>query len=590
MICLVMVAVSCGAQIRQQILIHIPSRYVNTAPKTFTRRAMEWSMLNPPLACRTHRHIMVGRMHGNGSLSIGTVTNGYIVNPVMLPLTGRDYRVMDRQAKRATNFGVSEMVDLVKRTAKSVAETFPGSVMQVANMAACGGGEIPWSVSHHSGRDVDIAFYLLNLQGKQAQLSDMVAIGPDGTGMDDTGRVLTFDPARNWAMIKAIITDPHVSVQWIFIAHYLKRRLLQFAMQHGEPRSLIIKASQVMWQPHGSSAHSDHIHVRIYCPVDDLMEGCHDIGTNRPWYVDHSDLVARRVAELSAILRQRAGLAAKAQALDTLGAIGTPEAHQAIVRMLGSRAISLRRAAAHALFRWGTLQADLDAMFNTLEGRVDGITALYLMYALKRYKGPGRCEAMCRLMGIHKGWTVPAALGLWRFRAPAFAAKVLALRGEVPAIPSLIRCLKDNNAMDRNACVQALHRITNRTLIFNAMSVQPAVLWHTWSDWYAGHRDATRKDLLVSGFAISGVLPYASVNSMTFSRLDLVALYREALTNPHPYNAYFLLARLTHTGLWLPRNSMHSRLFFLNQRLMKRAVEWGLALPHTHEKTGQEDR
>lgn len=541
---------------------------------------MEWTMMNPPMPCIRHVHINIDNHRVSGSISVGTVINGFIVNPVELPLSGKAYRVMEQQAGRATNFGIRELVEMVKKTAQEVAKKYPGSIMNMANMAACGGGEIPWSVSHRSGRDVDIGFYMKNMQGRQVELSKMVVVEPDGTGETGDGRRIVFDTAKNWAMIRAIISDPGVSVQWIFIAGYLKRRLLDFAREHKEPRKLIVKASQVMWQPYGSSAHANHIHVRIYCPLDDILNGCRDIGSNRPWFVDHTDLIEKRVTKLAGILRVRkVGLAIKKQVLVTLGAMGTDSAKKAIAGMLGGQNISIRRTAARVLFRWGISQEVADALPGILNRERDGLTALYLLYALKRYRGRERCTLMCRVLGIHREWVVPAGLGTWRFRATGFAARVLALRGEVKAIPSLIRYLGTHNARDRQAILSALRRITARKLVFNAMDVEPKALHGVWADWYAMHKEENRMSLLVSGFAINGALSYESANGMSFNAKDLMGLYHRILTEQDPYNAAFLLSRLTRTGMWVPRSSMHSKFYYFNQRIMHRAADLGMSIP-----------
>lgn len=544
---------------------------------TSPRHAMEWTMMNPPMSCSIHK-FRLNEKYITDSISVGTVTNGYIVNPVKLPLSGKDYRIMDQQAQRGTNFGTREMVNLVKSTAQKVAAKYPGSIMHVANMAACGGGEIPWSVSHRSGRDVDIAFYMQGSDGSQIEPSEMINIGPDMTGKTRDGRQVIFDTARNWTMIRAIILDPDVSVQWIFIANHLKRRLLTFARKHKESKEIIYKASQVMWQPYRSSAHDDHIHVRIYCPVDDLSWGCRDIGSNRPWYVDHTDLIEKRVIKLARILRKPGDLANKKQVIEILGAIGTNSAQKIIAKILGSRNVSIRRAVAKAFFRWGVSSKDVaEGLPDVLNKETDGLTALYLLYAMKRYRGSGRCALICRILGIHREWVVPAGTGQWRFSAMDFAARVLALRGEVKAIALLIQGLDTANVMDRRVILAALRRITNRTLVFNAMDVDPHILQQAWSDWYDLHPKESRLSLLVSGFTINGVLSYESANKMSFDAKDYIRLYNYALNDAHPYNAMFLLSRLTKTWLWLPRNSMHSKFYYFKQRFMQKTEDLGIA-------------
>ena len=542
------------------------------------RRTMEWQMCNPPMPCAKHQHITIGKHHGHGSASVGTVTNGYIVNPATLPIKGPFWQVMDKQAARRTNFGTDEMVALVKRTARAVALKYPGSIMQVGNMAACGGGPIPWSVSHRSGRDVDIAFYFLDQNGKQVRLTDMIHVQPDGTATTEDGRTVVFDDARNWWMIRSIITDKHVSVQWIFIARFLKRRLLNFAKEHGEKREIISKAAQAMWQPYRSSAHADHIHLRIYCPVDDLVEGCRDIGTNRPWYVEHPDVINRRVKELIGLLHGRANIRVKKQAVEILGAIRDPKGDSAIAGLLRSSNISLRRAAAFAVFRWGMPRETAETAIQVLARDIDGKTALYLLYALKRYHGVGRCAFMCRLLDSNREWTVKAGLGTWRFRAATFAARVLGLRGETLALPALIEHMDQGNLRDRNACLWAVRRITNRTLVFNAPHINPSILRDTWQSWYRWHHETSRLGFLVSGFAIDGLISHESANSLDLTPMEYIKLYKEAIAGDNQYNAIFLLSRLLGISRYVPRNTMHSSLFFFSKRLWQKLKNLGIQI------------
>ena len=58
-----------------------------------------------PLSPRRRTHPLVGRLHGEGSLSIGTATRGFLVAGRELPTAGTFHRVMKEQAGRATNFG-----------------------------------------------------------------------------------------------------------------------------------------------------------------------------------------------------------------------------------------------------------------------------------------------------------------------------------------------------------------------------------------------------------------------------------------------------------------------------------------------------
>jgi penicillin-insensitive murein endopeptidase len=85
-----------------------------------------------------------------------------------------------------------------------------------------------------------------------------------------------FDRARNWALIRALLQEPTVDIQKIYIYEPLKHLLLAHARAAGEPNALIARADAVMTQPLDSSKHNDHIHVRIACPAGDRLLGCRD--------------------------------------------------------------------------------------------------------------------------------------------------------------------------------------------------------------------------------------------------------------------------------------------------------------------------
>src|SRR5262249_54768621 len=77
-----------------------------------------------------------------------------------------------------------------------------------------------------------------------------------------TGR-LYFDTARNWLLVRALIEDRNSAVQRIFIAAPLKSLVIEWARSRGEPDWLIAKADAILGQPSDSTAHDDHMHVRV---------------------------------------------------------------------------------------------------------------------------------------------------------------------------------------------------------------------------------------------------------------------------------------------------------------------------------------
>jgi penicillin-insensitive murein endopeptidase len=93
----------------------------------------------------------------------------------------------------------------------------------------------------------------------------------------------SFDVARNWALVRALLEEPRIEVQYLFINERLKQTLLDYARAHGEEPSLLDRADALLHQPGDSLPHDDHLHVRIFCSNDDRYFGCSDRGPIRWW-------------------------------------------------------------------------------------------------------------------------------------------------------------------------------------------------------------------------------------------------------------------------------------------------------------------
>jgi len=92
-----------------------------------------------------------------------------------------------------------------------------------------------------------------------------------------------FDARRNWAFVRALLSDPESEVQWIFIHRALAAALLQEATRQGDDPALVARASFIMKQPSDAEVHDDHMHVRLYCAAADRRLGCVDKGPVRWW-------------------------------------------------------------------------------------------------------------------------------------------------------------------------------------------------------------------------------------------------------------------------------------------------------------------
>jgi len=292
----------------------------------FERRSWQSDAWTLPLSRieRSHPDLGVPR---EGSVAVGSTSDGYLVDGVQVPFDGLHHTVMAEHRGRGTGWGTTEMVDLILRAAGEVAVKHPGSLLPIGNISRGGGGAIPWSISHKSGRDADIGFYLLDESGQQVVLPSILPLmPPDGTFYWE-GRLLTFDPARNWDLVNALLSSSAPRVQYIFCADFLISLMFKNARSRGVSDDRLDTFRPILRQPRGTLPHDDHMHVRIYCDGADRAEGCRDI-------VDGSEIIPRsdegwkkRVRQCEALLRKGGGADRKAEALRML----------AILRASGAR-------------------------------------------------------------------------------------------------------------------------------------------------------------------------------------------------------------------------------------------------------------
>ncbi|MBN8612819.1 MAG: penicillin-insensitive murein endopeptidase [Deltaproteobacteria bacterium] len=179
-------------------------------------------------------------------------------------------------------YGTTELVGLLERAAAQVSRRLPGARLSVGELSRQSGGPIPGHRSHQNGRDVDIAFYMLD--GAQHPYDPYAFAAFDRLGHGITpNESLTFDDARNWELVARLVADADARVQYIFVADTLKQRLLRTARRRRAPSRVITRAEAVMVQPAHGHPHRNHFHVRIYCPPGD-RPACEDREPYHAWY------------------------------------------------------------------------------------------------------------------------------------------------------------------------------------------------------------------------------------------------------------------------------------------------------------------
>ncbi len=195
-----------------------------------------------------------------GSVSKGFPNSGKLVGGKRWKNT----RWARQRAGRAGSWGTPQMIQLLQSSAHKVAQRYPRSVLMLGDISARDGGHLPGHHSHQSGRDADVGFYVRDAAGRPLQLERFVRFDAEGVAVGD--KRAHFDDARNWELVTAWLGDGRVEVRSLFVAGWLKARLLKRAEQAHAPKTLIERAQLVMMQPPNAEAHDDHFHLRIACP------------------------------------------------------------------------------------------------------------------------------------------------------------------------------------------------------------------------------------------------------------------------------------------------------------------------------------
>jgi penicillin-insensitive murein endopeptidase len=251
------------------------------------------------LCCWAGACASVGRVSDGSSLAYGMHNRGSLAAGAPLPLRGEGYLIPPTWAQRGLHYGTDELVSLVVRASRRVAAELPGATLYVGDLSPRRGGASQWHRSHQTGQDADLMFYALDEKGRPwAVPTTMPLYGRDGQTKSGSPLRLTFDLPRNWALVRALLEDPAVDVQYLFVYEPLKEGLLEHAVRIGESPELVAKAREILHQPGDSQPHNDHFHLRIYCPASDRGLGCRDRGPLRWFKKGYKYVVFTRLFEV----------------------------------------------------------------------------------------------------------------------------------------------------------------------------------------------------------------------------------------------------------------------------------------------------
>lgn len=218
----------------------------------------------------------LGVVSDGTSVSIGRTNGGTIVDPARLPDDGDGFWAPPTWRKRGARYAVDEMVDLIAAVGRKVSAQYPGSRVAIGDLSRLRGGGSEHHRSHQSGRDADFVLFYTDLDGTPEVNDTMYRYGADGVAL--TNKQVKLDVPRSWAVVRALITSPEADIQYIFFYEPLTQMVLDYARSIGEPDLVIERARALLHQPGDSLKHDDHMHVRIFCPANDLAYGCQDAG------------------------------------------------------------------------------------------------------------------------------------------------------------------------------------------------------------------------------------------------------------------------------------------------------------------------
>ncbi len=212
--------------------------------------------------------------------SIGVPHAGRLTNGVPLPRSGEGFRNI---CYRGLHFGTPRLVRAIERAAAEVARLRPGgNPLLVCDLSGPAGGPTAKHRSHQTGRDADLLFYAVTTDGRPWQVQ-FLRFGADGLAEVSPGSFVRLDVERQWLLVRALVTDPEASVQWMYVARQVEALLVEYARARGEDPEIVWRAESVMMEPWDSLPHDDHLHLRLACTPEEAVAGCAGGGPQWPW-------------------------------------------------------------------------------------------------------------------------------------------------------------------------------------------------------------------------------------------------------------------------------------------------------------------
>lgn len=183
-----------------------------------------------------------------GSISLGQPNAGLLLNGVQASECEHYKPVAPASA-----YGTEETLSYLSAALARVHREFPGTEpLWLGHISAPRGGRLSPHVSHQSGRDVDISFfYTSNAAWYRRATAE------------------NLDRARNWAFVRALITE--TDVEMILVDHSIAKLLREYAASQGEDpewlASIFEGQNGLRAIVRHAPGHATHFHIRFYNPI-----------------------------------------------------------------------------------------------------------------------------------------------------------------------------------------------------------------------------------------------------------------------------------------------------------------------------------
>jgi murein endopeptidase len=433
------------------------------------------------------------------SRSIGTVTHGWLVNARRIPQPHPHMKTLGHQYERGLNYTSDGMLELIEQAAAHVAEAYPGSVVPLGNFSAQGGGDIPYSASHNSGRDGDLGIFVVDEDGEPVFPPGLVPLDEQGRYEGEEG-VYVFDAGRNWALVEGLIEAGAGRIQFIFISNPLKRKLLAEARRQGASNEVIRHARRMLVQPGGALPHNDHFHLRIYCSEVDIRSGCINQGRKLPGFQSHRRAWREAVGEGVEALESAADHQRLA-AVRRLALIGATHRSDAIAGRLADDDARVRAASARALAELGTGAQHLSERLRVEEHPQ---VLVEIIGALGHLGGEESLAALTSRLDESLPVELPANAAS---DARVFIAEALTSTESPEPVADLIGLLESEHRDVRQSAARALRVLTNHRHADPGQLDDPVgavEVAERWRQWYDQNRQHDRDEWLACGFRDAG--------------------------------------------------------------------------------------